>query len=404
MIVLKHCRLIPELTEGFRETYADLVIEGKYIKDIIPSDSINFESGTVIDLKGCTLLPGLFDLHAHLMFMNQDYYASMMRPQNQYLIDCMDHAQMYLRHGYTTIRDCGNNYYAGVATRDAVNRGIIQGARIITAGKIISPTAKGNESFGTLYWETDNPEDMYQICRTEVAKGVDFIKYMVTGAVLNEGGVPGELVTTSKEISAITTAAASLGTYVAAHCHGTEGIKLAVKNGVKTIEHASYIDEECVELMLQRKDFVSIVPTFAIAYTLYKELYEGGVLPEFVVKSRDACTHMAQGLKMCIDAGISAGWGTDLDMEMFERYPGLEFIARTELGFSNIECLKEATINSARIVDLDDVCGTIKVGKYADLIAVAGNPDEDITVMKTLPKYVFKEGTLSSHCNGGINE
>ncbi len=396
MIVLKHCRLIPELTEGFQEQYADIVIDGKYIKDIVPTDTVKFESIPFIDLNGCTVLPGLFDLHAHLMFMNQDYYASMARSQNQYLLDCMEHAQMYIKHGYTTIRDCGNDYYAGITVRDAVNRGVIQGARIITAGKIISPTAKGNESFGTLYWETNSPEEMFHICRTEVSKGVDFIKYMVTGAVLNEGGVPGELVTTAEEISAITSAAASLGTYVAAHCHGTEGIKLAVKNGVKTIEHASYIDEECIELMLQKKDWISIIPTFSIAYTLYKELYEGGVLPEFVRKSQDACSHMTQSLKMCIDAGISAGWGTDLDMQMFEKYPGLEFIARTEFGFSNIECLREATINSAKIVGLDKVCGTVKVGKYADLIAVCGNPDKDINVMRSLPKYVFKEGVLSA--------
>ena len=105
---------------------------------------------------------------------------------------------------------------------------------------------------------------------------------------------------------------------------------------------------------------------------------------------------MTQSLKMCIDAGISAGWGTDLDMQMFEKYPGLEFIARTEFGFSNIECLREATINSAKIVGLDKVCGTVKVGKYADLIAVCGNPDKDINVMRSLPKYVFKEGVLSA--------
>ncbi len=142
------------------------------------------------------------------------------------------------------------------------------------------------------------------IVRKETARGVDFIKYMVTGAVLNEGGVPGELVTTAEEIKAITTAAESVGTYVAAHCHGTEGIKLAIKNGVRTIEHASYMDEECIELCLRRKDMVATVPTVSIAYTLYNELYEGGVLPEFVEKSRDACNAMAKGIGMCEEAGI----------------------------------------------------------------------------------------------------
>lgn len=394
MLVIKNCRLIPELTEGFDGTIADIVIDKSRIREILPTDSIKYDAAEGIDIRGMTLLPGFFDLHAHLMFKNQDYYASMMRGQNEYLLDCMEYAGAYLKHGYTTIRDCGNNFYAGIAVKDAVNKGIIKGPHIITSGKIVSPVAKGNESFGSLYWETDHPKDMMHIVRTETAKGVDFIKYMVTGAVLNEGGVPGELITTEDEIKAITFAADTLGTYVAAHCHGTEGIKLAIKNGIRTIEHASYFDEECVELCLRRTDLVATVPTYSIAYTLYKELYEGGVLPEFVTKARQACASMAKSVKMCEDAGILVGWGTDLDRQMFERFPGLEFIARNELGQSNIESLKEATIHSAKIIGEENLRGTIKVGKYADFAIVDGNPDEDMTVMKQLPKYVFKEGIL----------
>ncbi|MEY8368763.1 amidohydrolase family protein [Anaerovoracaceae bacterium 42-11] len=394
MLVIKNCRLIPELTEGFDGQMADIVVDGKYISEILPAGTANYEGAEVIDGQGMTVLPGFFDLHAHLMFKNQDYYASMMRGQNEYLVDCMEYAGVYLKHGYTTIRDCGNDFYAGIAVRDAVSKGVVKGPHIITSGKIISPVAKGNESFGSLYWETDDPADMLHIVRTETAKGVDFIKYMVTGAVLNEGGVPGELITTEEEIRAITDAAEKLGTYVAAHCHGTEGIKLAVKNGIRTIEHASYVDEECVELMLKRKDLIATVPTYSIAYTLYKELYEGGVLPEFVEKSRAACASMARGVAMCEAAGVLVGWGTDLDRQMFERFPGLEFVARNEMGQPNIESLKEATINSAKIIGEDHLRGTIKTGKYADLAIFSGNPDEDMTVMKNLPKYVLREGSL----------
>ena len=394
MLVIKNCRLIPELTEGFDGQMADIVVDGKYISEILPAGTANYEGAEVIDGQGMTVLPGFFDLHAHLMFKNQDYYASMMRGQNEYLVDCMEYAGVYLKHGYTTIRDCGNDFYAGIAVRDAVSKGVVKGPHIITSGKIISPVAKGNESFGSLYWETDDPADMLHIVRTETAKGVDFIKYMVTGAVLNEGGVPGELITTEEEIRAITDAAEKLGTYVAAHCHGTEGIKLAVKNGIRTIEHASYVDEECVELMLKRKDLIATGPTYSIAYTLYKELYEGGVLPEFVEKSRAACASMAKSVAMCEAAGVLVGWGTDLDRQMFERFPGLEFVARNEMGQPNIESLKEATINSAKIIGEDHLRGTIKTGKYADLAIFSGNPDEDMTVMKNLPKYVLREGSL----------
>ncbi len=151
MLVLKNCRLVPELTENFDGSTADVFIEDKYIREILPAGSGEYRDAEVMDMCGMTLLPGFFDLHAHLMFKNQDYNASMLRNSNEYLLDCLEHADVYLRHGYTTIRDCGNDYYCGIAARDAVERKIVKGPRIITAGKIVSPVAKGNESFGSLY-------------------------------------------------------------------------------------------------------------------------------------------------------------------------------------------------------------------------------------------------------------
>lgn len=392
MIVLRNCRLVSALTEGYEEKLGDIIIEGKEIKDIRPVSTEYGPDAEVMDMAGATVLPGFFDLHAHLMFANQDYNASMMRSQNQYLLDCMKYAQVYLKHGYTTIRDCGNDYYAGVAVRDAVDEGIIEGTRVITSGKIVSPIAKGNSSFGTLYEEVDRPDEMMRICRNEMAHGVDFIKYMITGAVLNESGVPGEMVTTPGEIKAIVDAAETLNTYVAAHCHGTEGIKQAVIHGVRTIEHASYMDEDCINLILKHGCKSSLVPTLSIAYSLYNHFFEGSIKQEFIDKSRVACAHMMDGIKMAEEAGILVGWGTDLDRENFEKYPGLEFIGRSEIDISNETILKEATVNSAKILGLDDKLGTIKVGKYADLVVIDGKPDEDLSAMKKLPLYVFKEG------------
>lgn len=392
MLILKNCRLIPELTEGFDGRYADIVIEDKRIKEIRPAGELQAEGQTVLDMHNMTVVPGFFDLHAHLMFTNQDYNASMLREPNQYLLDCIASAKSYLRQGYTTIRDCGNDFYACVYVRSAVESGLVDGCRVITSGKILSPTTMGNKSFGTLYKEIDDPQQMLGACRYEMSQGVDFIKYMATGAVLNEGGVPGAMVTTPEELAAITKAADSLGTYVAAHCHGTEGIYQAILNGVHTIEHASYLDERCVELILKKGNQTALIPTFAVAYTVAEEMYSGGVLPEFAEKARDASMHMRDGARMAMEAGISVGWGSDLDMEFRDRYPGLEFMSRKCLEVSNVTLLRQATIDSARIVGMDDVCGTVKEGKYADLAVFAGNPDEDLDVLKKLPVYVFKEG------------
>lgn len=393
MIVLKNCRLIPELTEGYDSDVGEIVIDGKYVREIRPANSAPYDDAEVLDLNGMTVLPGFFDLHAHLMFSHQDYNALMLRPQNKYLLDCMTYAESYLRLGFTTIRDCGNDFYAGVAVRDAVCAGIIDGARVITSGKILTPTTRGNSSFGTLYKEVDDPNQMLAVCRQEMEQGCDFIKYMITGAVLNEGGEPGAMISTPAEIRAIASAADSLGTYVAAHCHGTQGIKEAIKNGVRTIEHASYMDEECVELILKHGNTISTIPTTAVAYTVSKGMYEGGVADEFMRKAQDAVVHMIASAQMAEQAGVLVGFGTDLDRSFAEKFPGLEFSARSEMGISNLSILRQATINSAKILHMDDLLGTVKAGKYADLVVIDGKPDEDMRAMCQLPKYVFKEGT-----------
>lgn len=391
MLTLKNCRLIPELTEGFDGNAADLVLEGSKIEGIYPAGMAPAgESCEVLDIKGMTVLPGFFDLHAHLCLFNQDWNYLMLMPQNEYVLNSARYAKKYLELGFTTVRDCGNDFYASVAVRDYINNGTLTGCRIITSGKILTPTTRGNSSFGSLYKEVDSPADMLRVCRQEVEQGVDFIKYMCTGAVLNLGGVPGMMVTTPAELRAIAEAAETLGTYVAAHCHGTQGIKEAVKAGIKTIEHASYMDEESAELMLKHGTF-GTVPTLAMPYTLARN-YSGTTQPEFVDKASDAIGHMVNSMKLAAQAGVTVGFGTDLDLENAAKYPGIEFEARAEYGIDNLTILRQATIESARLVRLDDMLGSIKAGKLADLVVIDGKPDEDISAMKQYPAHVFKGG------------
>lgn len=391
MLILKNCRLIPELTEGFDGNAADLVLEGSKIEGIYPSGMAPAgESCEVLDIKGMTVLPGFFDLHAHLCLFNQDWNYLMLMPQNEYVLNSARYAKKYLELGFTTVRDCGNDFYASVSVRDYINNGTLTGCRIIASGKILTPTTRGNSSFGSLYKEVDSPADMLRVCRQEMEHGVDFIKYMCTGAVLNLGGVPGMMVTTPAELRAIAEAAETLGTYVAAHCHGTQGIKEAVKAGIKTIEHASYMDEESAELMLKHGTF-GTVPTLAMPYTLARN-YSGTTQPEFVDKASDAIGHMVNSMKLAAQAGVTVGFGTDLDLENAAKYPGIEFEARAEYGIDNLTILRQATIESARLVRLDNKLGSIKAGKLADLVVIDGKPDEDISAMKKYPAYVFKGG------------
>ena len=150
--------------------------------------------------------------------------------------------------------------------------------------------------------------------------------------------------------------------------------------------------EESAELMIKHKTG-GIVPTFSMPYTLVKD-YAGNTTQEFIDKSRDAIVHMAASAKLGAEAGVRVGFGTDLDLKNMLEHIGIEFLARAEFGIEPLEILREATIESAAIVGMDDVCGTIKAGKLADLCIFEGEPDEDISVMSKYPLYVFKDGQI----------
>lgn len=392
MLVLKNCRLVKELVEGFEGRYADILIEDTKISGLFPLGH-NFGDAPTLDMENKTVLPGLLDLHAHLYFsQSSNLSALMMRSPNETLIDCIDYAKTYLSYGYTTIRDCGITDNIGIVVKNAVKKGIIWGPRIINSGAIITPSAVGNDSFKGLYVEVDKPEDLMGACRKEIAAGNDFIKYMATGSVLNEGGDPGAGITTKEELAAVVKAAQSLGTYVAAHCHGKEGIKLCIETGVRTIEHATYIDQECIDLIHQYGNKAAIIGTFTPMYNVFYKLTEDN--ERITRQITEAFESAVENYKRAYDSGVQVGWGSDATMESRKRHPGIEFKARKLMGLSNIQLLRQATIDSAKIIGLEDKCGTIKAGKLADLIVIDGEPDEDIEVMCKKPSHVFTEGKL----------
>ena len=388
--LLKNVRLIKALTEGYDECMADILIDGSLIADIRKAGS-SYDCSDTVDFNGRTLLPGFFDLHMHLNFFTADFdrYAIESASESKTLIHSIEYAGAFLKQGFTTVRDCGNIYYSGMTVKNAINNGIIDGPRIITAGRCITPTTIGNCTFPGLYAEANSPEELLKACREDCAQKVDFLKYMGTGSVANEGGEPGALITTQKELEAMQYAAESLGKDVAVHCHGKSGIMLCINVGIKTVEHASYLDDECIENILAHNNNTAIIPTLSpIA------LMEEGVLDESISKKIDSIddSEPLHPMVKAMRAGVKIGWGTDISMSFFKDHPGCEFLLRAQRGFSNIEILKQVTLNSAEIMGMDDKLGTIKIGKIADFVIVDGNPDEDISVMKNMPYAVYKEG------------
>lgn len=390
MLRLRNCRLISALTEGYESDRGDVYIEGKRIAFIKPVDEGVIPAKETIECEGKTLLPGFFELHCHLYASMFDSYRLQLLSDGEVMFGAYDYAKSYLKAGYTTVRDCGSTRNAVVEIKRAIEKGIIEGPRLFASGLIVTPTETGNESYKDLYVEADGPEAVTKACRQELQKGNDFIKIMVSGAFLNEGGDPGQQIMTFEEIKAAVDVATMKNTYVCAHCHGAESIKVAIKAGVKTIEHGTFIDDEGIEMLKEMRN-VYHVPTGAIGlYSLEDttDLSEGNLQ-----KAQQYFEEERANINKAYKAGLLMGFGSDIDLQGFLSHPGYEFIARkTFYYFENIDILKQATINSAIILGLEKELGTIKVGKLADLVLVDGNPDEDIYVMEKPVLRVFKEG------------
>lgn len=390
MLVLRNCRLIPQLTEGFTGTKADILLDDKLIAQI-REPGFDFGPGCrELDVAGKTVMPGLMDIHAHFNLLSQNVLEMLTQDPATAAFEGLAFAKEYLRQGYTTVRDCGSSYSVGNAIRDAIAKGTVEGPRVISSGRIITPTENGNKCFAHMYVEADGAAEVQKVCRKLFQDGADFIKCMATGAFYNDGGVPGQTLVTEEELEMMVAVAASKDTYVACHCHGTEAIKLCIKCGVRTIEHGSLIDDEGIAL-LQGNRASYMVPTIGIDKVPYDE---PDTIPAYMWDKINTLTDRSHAcVKKAYQAGITLGWGSDLDFENFRKRPGYEFTARKEmLDFDNMDMLVQATRNSAEIVGLLDKLGTVKEGKLADLIVPNGNPDQDITVMQHDLVHVIKEG------------
>lgn len=342
-------------------------------------------------MEGRTVLPGLFDLHMHLNFDTMDVAYMGSRGSEQSIVDGLSYAQDYLRNGYTFVRDCGMGYHAGQYIRQMIEQGLAEGPHYIHCGACNTPPAKGNAAFGPIYKEFSGSDQAEAIVQEDIENGAFFIKYMVSGAMMNEGGDPQAMICSAAELKAMADAARAHGTYLSCHVHGKPGILACLENDVYTLEHCSYLDDECIDKFIKKDGKCVMIPTVGIMYGMVKNF--SGDVPEFMRQKVNASyEHAVSMFGKAYRAGVRMGWGSDLDRPTFDLVPGLEFMGRAAMGISNIELLKMATIDSAEIMHVDHVAGTIKVGKWADFCVVDGKPDQDISAMYQLPVHVFKMG------------
>ena len=343
-------------------------------------------------MTGKTVIPGLIEAHLHLDLSGMNTFEENVQPDSYRIMRALRLAQDNLRQGYTTVRDLGdrNNITLGLAK--AIADDLVTGPDVLACGKILSPTEAGNEFFGTMYEECDTPEEYRKAVRRQYQLGADWIKIMGTGAIMNPGAVPGKPIITEDELKAACDAAAYVDRPVAVHCHGTDGIKMCIRSGVRTVEHSSIMDDECIR-MYGESDQTFMIPTLSAPFAF---LEMADTMPaHYVEKSKKVVTILTEGLIAVREAGLKIGWGTDAGVYVGSHGNGIyEFRLRTEkLGFTPLECLLQATKYNAEILQIDDTVGTIAEGKRANLVAYDGNPDEDIEVLNRV-HMVLKKGRI----------
>ena len=365
----------------------------------------------VLDWSRYTVLPGLTDLHSHLVgdIQSSNYAAPLMSSSARDALVGVGNARDTLRAGFTTVRDVGAyRAFTDVALRDAIAAGIVEGPRMFVAGAYVTVTLGGGEVTGLApdvqvpaemrRGVADSEAQVRQRVRELLAGGADFIKIIATGAVLAAGTEPGAPEYSEAEIRAAVDEAALHGTFVTAHAHGAEGIKRAVRAGVRSIEHASYLDDEGIALMKQHG-------TWLVADVYNGDYIEDvgrrdGWSEEILRKNRETTDTQRVGFNKAVRAGVRIGFGTDSGV-----YPhGLnarQFAYMVRQGMSPMRAIQSATIDAARLMKRESEFGSITAGRSADLIAVAGDPIADIEILRQV-QAVVQAGRLVCAADGSV--
>jgi imidazolonepropionase-like amidohydrolase len=376
-------------------------IEGDRIKAIgkAPEISGQIPAGAkVIDLSNATVLPGLIDCHTHLTYtpyMSGPAGLHISYPR-QALIGAHN-ARLTLEAGFTTVRNVGANGYSDIALRDSIRSGEVPGPRILASGPALSITGgHGDENFLAPQFNFSNDgvangvDGVTTKVRENIKFGADVIKFMATGGVLSEGDNPALEQYSPEEMKAIVDTAHGLGRKVAAHAHGALGIKNAVLAGVDSIEHGSYMTEEDIQLMKQHGTY--LVPTLYLGDWLMENLSTLGLTPNMIEKAKIVLPIARQNIGAAFKAGVKVAFGTDAAV-----YPhGLnarEFAVMVKLGLSPLQSIQAATVNAADLLGWTDRVGTLEPGKFADVIAVDGDPLADVRALETV-RFVMKGGEV----------
>lgn len=386
-----------------------VLVEDDRIGAVLSAAQTPVEGPTILELPGHTLLPGLVDCHTHLVGepdSGHGYAELLTRTGAQEALSGVRNARDTLLAGFTTVRDVGTfRAFVDVALRDAIDAGWVLGPRMRVAGAYVTCSGGGGDIAGMApdvdpvvphelrVGVVDTVDEVRRATRRVLQGGADLVKVIATGAVMTTGGVPGAPELTEEQIRTAVEEAALYGADVAAHAHGAEGIKRAVRAGVRSIEHGSLMDDEAVALMAEHGTY------------LVADIYCGDYIDEtgkaqgwgadVLRKNAETTDTQRAGFEKCVAAGVRIAFGTDSGI-----YPhgwnARQLAYHVRHGQSPAEAIRSATLTPAQLLRWEDRIGQVRPGLYADLIAVPGDPLTDIRLLEDIP-FVMKSGAIVKH-------
>lgn len=370
----------------------------------IASVEIGAEAGDARVLEGLTCLPGLTDMHTHLTaeFGPRTYLERFQLNPADYAFRSAVYAERTLMAGFTTVRDLGDSYNVSIALKQAIAQGLVTGPRIFTAGQSLATTgghadptngmrADLQGDAGPKQGVINGPADARKAVRQRYKDGADLIKITATGGVLSVASSGQNAQFSDEELAAIIETAKDYGFHVAAHAHGTEGMKRAIRAGVTTIEHGTYMDDETIDLF--KRYGAWYVPTIIAGKWVEDKARVDGFFPEVVRPKAAAIGPLIQDtFGRAYKAGVKIVFGTDSGVSAHGDN-AWEFVYMVAAGMPPAEAIRSATLSPAIVLGREDQQGAIEAGLVADIIAVPGNPLEDVGLLRDV-RFVMKDGVI----------
>jgi imidazolonepropionase-like amidohydrolase len=400
---LIHCGKMVDVEHAKVRTNVTITIKDNIIESVTDGYKTPTTGDKVIDLKSKTVMPGLMDMHVHIEHeSNPKRYEETFRENNSLVaLKAVQYCERSLMAGFTTVRDLGGSG-VNVSLREATKNGWVRGPRIITCEKAIATTGghadpsngvrddlKGDP--GPKDGVINGPEEAAKAVRQRYKNGADCIKITSTGGVLSVASDGSGPQFTIEEVEAVVKAANDYNFVVAAHAHGNEGIRRAVVGGVHSIEHGTFMTDEVMDLMVQKGTYY--VPTIAAGKFVAEKAKVPNFYPKVIAqKASEVGPKIQATFARAVKKGVKIAFGTDSGVSIHGEN-GKEFVYMTEAGLSNMEALRTATKNAATLMRTYDKVGSIDPGKWADIIAVDGDPTQNIEAMGKVV-FVMKDGVV----------